>query len=39
MDKNDDDMYMIRTKDLFEEKQILSISSKFTLSAAIVKEN
>lgn len=39
MDKNDDDMYMINSKDLFEEKQIMSISSKFTLSGAIIKEN
>jgi hypothetical protein len=32
-------MYVIKSKDLFEEKQIKSISSKFTLSAAIIKEN
>ncbi len=31
-------MYLIKSKDIFEQGQIISISSKFTLSAAIVKE-
>ena len=32
-------MLLIKSKDLFEGKEILTIFSKFTISGAIIKEN